>query len=600
MSNVDEIKQRIDIVDIISDYIPLQKAGRNFKALCPFHHENHPSFFVFPEQQTWHCFGACGMGGDVFSFIMQKEGINFSEALQLLASRAGIKLTDSKTPDKVQDNKKQRLFQLNATACEYYHYLLVNTKAGEKARNYLNTRKISLQTAKEFHLGYSPGGWDTLKVFLTGKNYDEEDLKEAGLVIERETGGSYDRFRNHLMFPIYNDQGYIMGFGARTLDGSLPKYVNSPQTLIFDKGSSIYGIDKAKPFIKKEGLVIIMEGYIDVLTAHQHGWQNTIAAMGTSLTENQVAITRKLARKIALALDSDTAGEEATLRSTAVIAGYLDKTEVSVIEMPAGKDPDEVISENPELWQKLTEESVPILDFALKTVTSRIDRDNAKDKTTAVQKLLPLIDGIKDPVQQSHYERKLARILDIEETSIRATLEKWHASSTKRHTAVAIKQSEHSLQNKRNPVEEYCLILLYHYPELSSSAYELSAEYFENPSNREIFTQWQCFKDYTVIRKHLDPTLLVHLDNLICQPVREMTTKDKQHAFSECVLRLQERQLKKMEAEKAMMLEATREQEGAIAEIDKLDKQGISRSEQIRIVQLKRREITRGKDNGSN
>ncbi len=601
MGNIDEIKQRIDIVDLISDYTSLQKAGRNFKALCPFHLEKHPSFFVFPEQQTWHCFGACGTGGDVFSFIMKKEEISFSEALQLLANRAGITLNQDKTTtDKVEDKYRLRLFQLNDTASEYYHHLLLNTSYGEKARNYLNKRNISIKTAKEFHLGFSPDSWDTLTELLTGKGYKEQELKDAGLIIERETGGSYDRFRNHLMFPIHNNQGQVTGFGARTMDESLPKYINSPQTLIFDKGNSIYGIDRASSFIKKEGQVIIMEGYMDVLTAHQHGWQNSVAAMGTSLTENQVAIVRKLSKNIALALDADAAGEQATLRSTQVVARFIDKTEVTVISMPPGKDPDDVISGDPELWQKLMGEGSPILDFALETVTKRIDKGNAKEKSMSVQKLLPLIHEIKDPIQQSHYKRKLARRLDIDEAGISNALDKWRNGKTRRYETVVKKTDVSSHTNRRNPTEEYCLALLLLYPELSNTAQELSVEHFKNPVNREIFTQWRCYGNCTEMKKQMAPPLLEHLDYLLGMPILEQTANKQQHALSDCVLILQERELKKREAEKAIMLEVTREQEGTAAELAKLDEQGISSSEQIMAVQLKRRKITRGQDNGYN
>jgi DNA primase len=595
MSNIDEIKQRTDIVDLISDYISLQKAGRNFKALCPFHVEKHPSFFVFPEQQTWHCFGACGTGGDVFSFIMKKEGISFSEALQLLASRAGITLNQDKTTaDKVEDKKRLRLFQLNEAASEYYHHLLLNTSAGERAKNYLNKRNVSMKTAEEFHLGFSPDSWEALMKFLTSKGYEEQEMKDAGLIIERETGGSYDRFRNHLMFPIHNIQGQVTGFGARTMDESLPKYINSPQTLVFDKGNSIYGIDKANPFIKKEGLVIIMEGYMDVLTAHQHGWQNSVAAMGTSLTENQVAIVRKLSKNIALALDADAAGEQATLRSTEVVARFIDKAEVTVIAMPPGKDPDDVISGDPELWRKLMKEGLPIFDFALETVTKQVDKGNAKEKSIAVQKLLPLIHEIKDPIQQSHYERKLARKLDIEETSISTALDKWRNGKTRRYEPVTRKKNASSHPNTRNPVEEYCLALLLRYPELSNTAQELSVEHFENPVNRELFAQWRRYGDYTEMKKQIATSLLEHLDYLLGKPILEQTASKQQHALSDCVLRLQERKLKKREAEKAIMLEVTREQEGTAAELAKLEEQGTSSSEQIMAVQLKRREITRG------
>lgn len=595
MGDIDEIKQRIDIIELISDYVTLQKAGRNFKALCPFHHEKHPSFFVFPEKQTWHCFGACGTGGDVFSFTMKKEGIDFSEALQLLASRAGITLNQDKTSnDKVEDKKRQKLLQINEAASEYYHGLLLNSTAGENARNYLNKRNISMKTAKEFHLGFSLDSWDALTNILTSKGFEEKDLKDAGLVVERETGGSYDRFRNHIMFPIHNIQGQVTGFGARAMDESSPKYINSPQTLVFDKSNSIYGIDKANPFIKKEGLVIIMEGYMDVLTAHQHGWQNSVAAMGTSLTENQVAIVRKLSKNIALALDADAAGEQATLRSTEVVARYIDKADVTVIAMPPGKDPDDVISEDPELWRKLMGESLPIVDFALETVTKQIDKGNAKEKSIAVQKLLPLIHEIKDPIQQSHYERKLARRLDIEESSISNALDKWRNGKIRRPETVARKKVATSHINTRDPIEEYCLAVLLHYPELSNTVQELSVEHFENPVNREIFAQWRLYGDYTEMKKQIAPSLWEHLDYLLGKPTLEQNVSKQQRALSQNVRILQKRKLKKREAEKEMMLEDTREQEGTAAELAKLDEQGTSNSEQLMAVQIKITEITRG------
>ena len=595
MGNIDEIKQRIDIVEFISDYVTLQKAGRNFKALCPFHHEKHSSFFVFPEKQTWHCFGACGTGGDVFSFVMKKEEINFGEALQLLASRAGITLKQDKSPtEKVEDKKRQKLLQINEAASEYYHDLLLNSTAGENARNYLDKRNISMKTAKEFHLGFSLDSWDALMKFLTSKGYEEQELKDAGLIIERETGGSYDRFRNHIMFPIHNIQGQVTGFGARAMDESSPKYINSPQTLVFDKSNSIYGIDKANPFIKKEGLVIIMEGYMDVLTAHQHDWQNSVAAMGTSLTENQVAIVRKLSKNIALALDADAAGEQATLRSTEVVARFIDKADVTVIAMPPGKDPDDVISEDPELWRKLMGESLPIVDFALDTVTRQIDKGNAKEKAMAVQKLLPLIHEITDPIQQSHYERKLARRLDIEESSISNALGNWRNGKTRRYETVARKKNIPTHKNMRNPIEEYCLALLLNYPELSNTAQELSIEHFENPVNREIFAQWRLYGDYTEMKKQMDFSLWERLDYLLSMTILEKNASERGQVLGICVTNLLERKIQKREAEKAIMLEVTREQEGTDAELAKLDEQGTSSGEQLMAVRRKRREITRG------
>src|SRR4030066_314514 len=258
MSVIDDVKQRLDIVQIVSEYTKLQKSGRNHKASCPFHSEKTPSFFVFPERQSWHCFGACGTGGDIFSFVMKKEGIDFGQALQLLANKAGITLVPLTTPERQTQNKeRERLFEINEAAAEYYHHLLLNTSKGEIARDYVAKRELSAEIIKNFQLGFAPEGWDTLKQYLKGKGYGETELLAAGLLVEREDRNNYDRFRNRLMFPIRNIQGKLIGFGGRALDDSLPKY----------------------------------------------------------LTHKQLAIIKNLTRNLILALDADTAGEEAISRS---------------------------------------------------------------------------------------------------------------------------------------------------------------------------------------------------------------------------------------------------------------------------------------------
>ena len=592
MSIVSEVKQRTDIVEIISDYVPLQKAGRSFKALCPFHSEKHPSFFVFPEQQTWHCFGACGTGGDVFSFIMKKEGVDFGQALRLLAPRAGVTLSSPEVSSGAEDKKKERLFQINEAAAEYFHHLLLNTKAGEAARNYLDKRKIAPETIRGFRLGFSPNSWDALKKFLMSKRYEEQELIEAGLIIEKEVGNSYDRFRNRLAFPVCDVQSQVIGFGARTLDESLPKYINSPQTPIFDKSSSLYGIDKAKSAIKQKNLVIIVEGYMDVLTAHQHGWQNVVASMGTSITERQVAIAKRLTKNIALALDADAAGEEATLRSAEVSARSLDKAEVKAILMPQGKDPDEVIGENPTLWQNLVEKAQPALDFAFETVTSKVDINKAKDKSLAVQKLLPLIYEIKDPVQQSHYVRKLAHVLKVSESAIIAALRKPQADQRRPRLTKAIEQPRFTHQLVSSPIEEYCLALLLQYPELRQVAQELSAKHFESTENCEIFTKWQCSQNISELRGKLDANLLEHLNYLMSKPILDKNGRE-QYALNDCILSLQERLSKRLEAGRELILNFTREKEGVNAELVKLDEQGIESSEQLKEVFIKRGKLAR-------
>jgi DNA primase len=598
MSVITEVKQRLDIVELVSEYVTLQKSGRNFKGLCPFHSEKHPSFFVFPEQQSWHCFGACGTGGDIFSFVMKKEGIDFGQALRLLAQRGGIILSPIEASSKVDDEKKERLFQINEAATEYYHHLLSNTKAGEAARNYLARRRVIPETIKEFRLGFSPDAWEVLKNYLIDKDYTEKELVETGLIIEKEEGGSYDRFRNRLMFPICDIQGRVTGFGARVLDDSLPKYINSPQTSIFDKSSSLYGIDKAKSAIRKKNSVIIMEGYMDVLTAHQHDWQNVVGSMGTSLTEKQVEGIKRLTNNITLALDADLAGEEATLRGKAILA--YSNAEANVILLPLGKDPDEVIGEDPALWQKLVEQAMPIMDFAFQSVISKVDINKARDKSQAVQKLLPSIHEIKDPTQRFHYVERLARALKIKTSDVEVALQKLKTARERPQPSKPTKESGLAHQFVSSPIEERCLALLLQYLELRPSAQELSPEHFESTENREVFVKWQNSSDLSDLENELDSSLLEHLYYLVDKnfpfpPAIRESERTRNFDLANCILRLQEKLSRKLETEKEAMLEIEREKGGVSSEVSKLEEQGIKSGQQLHEVFVKK-----GKSHGCN
>jgi DNA primase len=589
MSVITEVKQRLDIVEFVSEYVTLQKAGRNFKGLCPFHSEKHPSFFVFPEQQSWHCFGACGTGGDIFSFVMKKEGIDFGQALRLLAQRGGITLGPVEATSKVVDEKKERLFQINEAATEYYHHLLSSTKAGEAARSYLAKRKVTPETIKEFRLGFSPDAWETIKNYLLGKGYTEKELIEAGLIIEKEEGGSYDRFRSRLMFPIFDIQGRVTGFGARVLDDSLPKYINSPQTPIFDKSNSLYGVDKAKSATRNKNLLIIVEGYMDVLTAHQHGWQNVVASMGTSLTGKQVEGIKRLTNNITLALDADLAGEEATLRGEAILA--YSNAEAKVILLPSDKDPDEVIREDPALWQKLVEQAVPILDFAFQSVISKVDINKAKDKSLAVQKLLPSLYAIKDPVQQSHYLKKLARELKIEESAIKTALRESKAGRRRPQLEKPAEKSCLTRQLVSSRIEERCLALLLQFPELRPLAQELSPEHFESTENREVFVKWQHSSDISDLESKLDTSLLEHLYYLVNEnfpPAILESERTRHFELANCILRLQEQLFRKLEVEKEATLEIEREKGGISSELSKLEEEGISSGQHLQDVFVKK------------
>jgi DNA primase len=589
MSVITEVKQGLDIVELVSEYVTLQKAGRNFKGLCPFHSERHPSFFVFPEQQSWHCFGACGTGGDLFSFIMKKEGIDFGQALRLLAKRGGITLSPLEAPGKAKDEKKERLFQINEAAAEYYHYLLSSTKEGEAARSYLSKRNVKHEIIKGFRLGFSPNAWEIMKKYLLGKGYKEKELVEAGLIIEREEGGSYDRFRNRLIFPICDDQGRATGFGARVLDDSLPKYINSPQTQIFDKGSILYGIDRAKSAIRKKKLVIVVEGYMDVLTAHQHGWQNVVGSMGTSLTERQVEGIKRLTNNITLALDADLAGEEATLRGRSILANS--NAEANVILLPPGKDPDDVIREDPAFWERLVEQAMPIMDFAFKSVISKVDINKARDKSLAVQKLLPSLYDIKDPAQRSHYIKKLARELKIDEAAIKVALRESKAGRKRPQLSKPAEQSRLARQLMSSRSEEDCLALLLQYSELRPSARELSPEYFESTENREVFVEWQLSSDISSLEGKLDTSLLEHLYYLINKnfpPAIQESEQARHRHLGDCILRLQEKLSRQLETEKEAMLELEREKGGISSEVSKLEEQGIKPGQQLQDIFVKK------------
>ena len=308
MGTVDEIKQRLDIVDIASSYVKLEKAGRNFKGLCPFHEEKTPSFFVFPDRQTWKCFG-CGAGGDILSLVMKKEGGDFNDALMMLAEKAGISLDRKKNVAEVK--LTDRLYQVNEAAAEYYHAMLLNESAAEVARAYVHRRGLDKKTVVDFQLGFCPN--DELKRHLKRQGFSEDELLAAGLLSKKE-GKLYGLFRQRLMFPIRDSKGKVLGFGARALDNSMPKYLNSPKTPIFDKSGILYGIDRAQRAIREQGFAVIVEGYMDVLAAHQYSTANVVASMGTALTERQVTMLKGLTRSLVFALNPDTAGSASYYR----------------------------------------------------------------------------------------------------------------------------------------------------------------------------------------------------------------------------------------------------------------------------------------------
>jgi len=434
LSAVDEVRERTDIVDLVSAYFPLQKAGRNFKALCPFHKEKTPSFIVFPDGQRWHCFGACAVGGDIFTFVMKMENLEFGEALRFLARRAGISLAPRREEEVEEEKRRSLLLRINAAAAQYFHHLLRESPEGEFVREYLARREIEPASIEAFQLGYALEEWEALKGYLVERGYEEADIFAAGLSVEREGGGYYDRFRGRLIFPIRDIRGEVIGFGARALDDSQPKYLNSPDTLVFSKGRVLYGIDLAKRAICEKDQVIIVEGYTDVITAHQRGFKNVVASMGTALTENQVRELKRLTKRIVLALDADKAGDAATRRGLEVatdlfrdsvvpvplgrnLIGYearLD-ADIRIAILPEGRDPDDVLREETGLWAELVEGALPVVDYYFSLISSRLDLGSAKGKSAAAKELLPIIETLGDEVEKSHYLQKLAHLIRVDE-----------------------------------------------------------------------------------------------------------------------------------------------------------------------------------------
>ena len=588
MSVIDEVKQKTDIVEVVSRHVSLKKAGRNLTGLCPFHSEKHPSFFIYPEQQSWHCFG-CNTGGDVFSFVMKKENLDFGEVLRLLAQKAGVAIP-SKFEREEGKGEKERLYQVNEATAKYFHDLLLNSPDGEKARSYVASRGFSAKTVADFQLGFSRNSWDSLKQYLLERGYTESELLTAGLVVEAESGKTYDRFRNKLMFPILDSRGRVIGFGARALDDSLPKYVNSPQTPLFDKSNNLYGINLAATGIRQQDMAVIVEGYSDVITAHQNGFNSVVASMGTSVTEKQVNSLKKLTKNIVLALDADVAGEEAMLRGI----GYENalEAEVRVITLPRGKDPDDVIKDDAEIWRQLLAEALPIMDYTFNIVTAKLDLTTARDKSLAVGRLLPIIAEMKGTVRQAHYLQKLARLVKVSERNIEAELSRIRSSPDRRRPQaprqeVVIHAARPLMSNRR---EEYCLALLLQHPELKGSQEDLSPEYFANSENREIFITWKQANDLSALKEKLDIAIHELLDSLTN---RSLPPNQIEQKYKDCALSLKREYLRNLEAKRAEILALEAELRGTGADLAKLKEEGIETSVQIGEIDAKRPKVVR-------
>ncbi len=440
--DIAEIRERVDMVELVGARVDLKRSGKNWKGLCPFHQERTPSFYVYPESGNYICF-SCGEKGDAFSWLMKTEGLDFPEALEQLAARTGVTLRRGVVRQPGLDEARERVYALNEEAASFYANVLLTTPAGEPGRRYVAERGLTRATVERFSLGFAPDAWDALLKHLTARGHRPDALVEAGLVTARDGGGYTDRFRARLLFPIRNRDGRIVGFGGRALGDAKPKYLNTAQTAVFDKSANLYAIDLAKDAIRKADVAVIVEGYMDAIMAHQVGYPNVVASMGTALTEAQVGLLKRLTKRIVLALDADAAGQAATLRGIETMRGALDydtvatvdarqlvrferrlSTEILVLSVPEGKDPDEFLRAHPEGWPALVSGAEPLLDFVIRAVVAPVDLNDAKAKSAAVEQLAPLIRELPDDIQRHHYIGVVARALRLPEAAILSTMRK--------------------------------------------------------------------------------------------------------------------------------------------------------------------------------
>lgn len=497
MDVVDAIKRQVDLVEFIGRATPLQKSGRSFKGLCPFHTEKTPSFYVFPERGNWRCFGTCGEGGDLFTFVQKRENTDFRGALRLLAAEAGIELTPE---DAKKRSEHDRLAAVMSAAVEFYQRSL-REPGGAAAVAYLREKRGLLpETIESWRLGWAPNDWRVLRGYLHNRGYEERDLIAAGLLVEADNGREpYDRFRGRVIIPIANERGEYIAMGGRGLQGEEPKYLNSPQTELFDKGRTLFGLDHAAAAIRETGVAVVVEGYMDVLGPWQAGFPNVVATMGTSLTEHHAALLRRYAKRIVLAMDPDAAGLAAAERAGGLFLGLespermgqavrqadallgAGEMELRVAPLPPGKDPDEIARDNPDVWREAIAEAPPFAEFLLRRAMEAETVSSPAQARGLVDRLKPVLLAVRDPLERAVYVQRVARHLGISEDAV---VERLRAGTRQQ---VQPRQREQAMP--LSPEEVLLAILLKHRT-LRQAFRNYPPSLFTGALEREIFLRW--------------------------------------------------------------------------------------------------------------
>ncbi len=519
---VDEIKSKLDIIDVLGGYIKLQKAGRNYKASCPFHSEKTPSFMVSPERQLWKCFG-CNKGGSIFDFIMEIEGVEFGDALKILAQRAGIEL--KKIDPKIK-TERTKLYEICSLANSFFIKQFEASKTGKSMQEYLTRRGLKQKIIKDWQIGYAPNGWQSLLDFLNSRGYSDEDVLRSGLAVKSEKNINknkyYDRFRDRIIFPIKDINGIIVGFTGRenpnNPNENMGKYINTPNTLIYDKSRILYGLDKAKMDIKNNDLCILVEGQTDVIMSHQAGFANTIASSGTALTEEQLKIIKRYTKNLATAFDMDSAGEMATKKGIdlALQLGFNAK----VINLSKNQDPADCIKKSVSLWSELVNNAEYLIEFYLNSAFSRNDSNTLEGKKEISKEILPIIKKITNNVEQAYWIQESANRLMIQENALIEELKKIKDTNYYPNNS----SINNNVINKKDfiqmpPLEEYTLGLVLAYPKIFKKYRNKLYDLFTDPYLKEIFEIFNKNKikknDLKTLKNNLPNDLFEKTNNII-------------------------------------------------------------------------------------
>ncbi len=454
----EEIKGRINIVELISTYVRLEKAGTHYKACCPFHQERSPSFMVNEEKNMWHCFG-CGKGGDVFAFVMEIEGLDFREALTLLAEKAGVELPKYQSAEPGAKENKDRLFALLELATKFYEKQLWDGAGKEKILSYLRGRGLSDESIQSFRLGYAPDGWRHQLEFFTKKGFTLTELEQTGLLIKKESAaprdtahtisGGYDRFRDRVMFPIFDIFGHTIGYSARVAPGgdeTQAKYINTPETALYHKSRALYGLFHAKQAMKQVGLTVVVEGNMDVIAMHQAGIAHTVAVSGTALTEEQLNLMKRYGKEVRLFFDMDGAGQKAAKKSAELA---LEKElEVTVVALPFGKDAADMGRDDAEKLREVVAQAKPALAYFLESSLKKYDTETPSGKRQVVDEYAEFLQGVKNPIERSEAIKDLARSLEMDERMIAGVVNKLFLDTTRRNGPAPLRAPENPFQEK--------------------------------------------------------------------------------------------------------------------------------------------------------